>query len=332
MMMVCESLRALPLPPKHAVARAQSLRTQRCARAWSPRAPRMRRLALWLLLCAAHPVSTSRFVPRLIHQTVADKRNLSCEAAANIASWVTLNPRHTHKLWDDAEARAFVAARYPALLPVPYDAYLSGAERADVFRVLVLHALGGVYADIDVAPLRPIDDWPLDDARVALGVEYYSDRGDDPKLINWVMAAAPGHRLLGAMPALFTQAAARDFFAVARGAAALNSAAYTAGIVARTGPQLLSAAVDAYFRRRGSSLGNVSRADVDGAPGLRIGAVRLLPREAWGSGYETVHGKSCADVGRDTPGALVCHQYWGSWKGGSWKPKVLSYAPCSSTG
>ena len=284
-------------------------------------------LALALLLRCA---GAARLVPRLIHQTVADKRNMSCEAAANVARWKALNPGHAHRLWDDAEARAFVAERYPALLPVPYDAYLSGVERADVFRVLVLHSLGGVYADIDVAPLRPVDDWPLDDVRVALGVEYYSPQNDDPKLINWIMAAAPQNKLLGAMPAMFTAAAARDFFAAARAAKTLDAEAYRAGIVARTGPNLVSEAADAYFQRRGRSLASLTRAEVDGEPGVRVGSVRVLPQEAWGLGAETLHGgTSCEALGKLHPRALVCHQYWGTWKSSGVMAKQRTYPPCT---
>jgi hypothetical protein len=283
--------------------------------------------ALLLLRCAG----AARLVPRLIHQTVADKGNMSCEAAANVARWKALNPGHTHRLWDDAEARAFVAERYPALLPVPYDAYLSGVERADVFRVLVLHALGGVYADIDVAPLRPVDDWPLDDVRAALGVEYYGPQNDNPKLINWVMAAAPQNKLFGAMPAMFTAAAARDFFVAARNATTLNAEVYRAGIVGRTGPNLVSEAADAYFQRRGRSLASLTRAEVDGEPGVRVGSVRVLPHEAWGLGAATLHGgTSCEALGKLHPRALVCHQYWGTWKSTGLKAKQRTYPPCKA--
>jgi mannosyltransferase OCH1-like enzyme len=44
----------------------------------------------------------------LIHQTVANKSRLSCEEKHAIESWKTLNPNHTHRLWDDADMRAFM--------------------------------------------------------------------------------------------------------------------------------------------------------------------------------------------------------------------------------
>lgn len=83
---------------------------------------------------------TTRFTfPRLIHQTVRDKARISCQEKAAIDSWRRLNPSYRHILWDDGELRAFMLRYYPELVPMPYDLLLSGAERSDLWRVLVLH-------------------------------------------------------------------------------------------------------------------------------------------------------------------------------------------------
>ena len=46
--------------------------------------------------------------------------------------------------------------RYPWFLPT-YDAFPLPIMRADAARAFILHAHGGVYADLDAEPLRPID-------------------------------------------------------------------------------------------------------------------------------------------------------------------------------
>lgn len=52
------------------------------------------------------------------------------------------------RYYDDARARALVAARYPDVVGV-YDALPKPVERADLFRYLVLHAEGGAYGARD---------------------------------------------------------------------------------------------------------------------------------------------------------------------------------------
>jgi inositol phosphorylceramide mannosyltransferase catalytic subunit len=50
----------------------------------------------------------------------------------------------------------FIEAQHSDLLPV-YDAFSYAIQRVDVLKYLVLNFLGGMYVDIDVECLRPID-------------------------------------------------------------------------------------------------------------------------------------------------------------------------------
>jgi mannosyltransferase OCH1-like enzyme len=268
-------------------------------------------------------------IPPFVHQTVADRRNLSCEALDNINSWKKMNPGHTHYLWDDNDIRAFVMQHFSSLIPVPFDEYLTATERADVFRALVLHKIGGVYADVDVQCLKPIAEWDTFDeaAGSILGVEYYSSSGDDPKLINWIFASEPGGALLELMPELFVKSIMKEFFDHAKHQRHMDRESYVGGIVSRTGPNLLSLAVAMQLARFNASLASVKRDRVEATTrGVRIGTTRLLPRTSWGMGYETLSGQSCDDIARNNPSALACHQYWGHWKGSGWKKKQLTYS------
>eukprot|EP00882_Tetradesmus_deserticola_P011747 GHRQ01012429.1.p1 GENE.GHRQ01012429.1~~GHRQ01012429.1.p1 ORF type:complete len:265 (+),score=28.99 GHRQ01012429.1:96-890(+) len=182
-------------------------------------------------------IGPTRF-PKLIHQTVKSKAQLSCQQRKVIASWRALNPGYSHRLWDDADIQRFMQQFYPELVPSPFNDFVSGAERSDLWRVLVLHKMGGVYADMDVQCLKPIDEWNADhdhDAAVLLGVENYDAGRRHPlHVVNWVLAAAPGHPLLGSMPGVVLRAVQRQFFELARTAGAvLHGSAYTNGIIDR---------------------------------------------------------------------------------------------------
>ena len=54
-------------------------------------------------------------------------------------------------LWTDATIEQLVAQHYPQLLSV-YRGYPSNIQRADVARYVILHHVGGIYADIDCFP------------------------------------------------------------------------------------------------------------------------------------------------------------------------------------
>jgi hypothetical protein len=87
-------------------------------------------------------------------------------------------------LWTDAKSREFIAKEYPWFLDT-YDDYRYPIQRADAIRYFILHHFGGVYLDLDVGCLRPLD--PLLIHQVIL-----------PKTIpvgvsNDIMFAEPGH-------------------------------------------------------------------------------------------------------------------------------------------
>jgi len=112
-------------------------------------------------------------------------------------SWRRTHPGWDIRLWTDATMRALVAERYPELLST-YDGYPHNIQRADCFRYVVLHAIGGVYADLDVRAFHPIDALlPLD---CFVGIEPFEHVGPDHRdigvrylLSNAFMGSVPGH-------------------------------------------------------------------------------------------------------------------------------------------
>ena len=59
-------------------------------------------------------------------------------------------------LWTDAGSREFIAENYSWFLDT-FDAYTYPIQRADAIRYFVLHHYGGVYIDLDIGCLRPLD-------------------------------------------------------------------------------------------------------------------------------------------------------------------------------
>jgi hypothetical protein len=151
-------------------------------------------------------------IPKILHFTWKSEQ-LPRQMQAYYDAWRRLHPDWEIRLWTDETMRAFVAETYPAFIPT-YDAYPKMIQRADSFRYLVLGALGGVYADLDVEPFKPIDD--LLDFECFLGIEplehIFPDRhhqGVPFLLTNAFMGSVPGHPLwrdiIARMPSLVDQ-------------------------------------------------------------------------------------------------------------------------------
>ncbi|KAF8339152.1 uncharacterized protein EI90DRAFT_3118238 [Cantharellus anzutake] len=94
-------------------------------------------------------------IPRIIHQTwktdvLPDRWN----AVSNTCR--KLMPDYEYMLWTDESSRDFIAREYSWFLPT-FDGYKYPIQRADAIRYFVLHHYGGIYLDLDVGCLRPLD-------------------------------------------------------------------------------------------------------------------------------------------------------------------------------
>ncbi|KOO25005.1 glycosyltransferase family 32 protein [Chrysochromulina tobinii] len=105
-------------------------------------------------------------------------------------AWAALHPapEYQYVLWTDATLRELIAREYAWLLPT-YDAYPHPTQRWDASRYAVLHLYGGLYADLDVHPVRPVDELLRGQT---LLLPYTPNIG----LTNAIVAATPGHPFL----------------------------------------------------------------------------------------------------------------------------------------
>ena len=94
-------------------------------------------------------------IPRVIHQTWKDN-NIPPEWQAARQSCLDIHPGYEYKLWTDASSEAFVEAHYPKLAHT-YRNYPYVIQRADAIRYAILHHYGGLYIDLDIVCLHPLD-------------------------------------------------------------------------------------------------------------------------------------------------------------------------------
>lgn len=133
-------------------------------------------------------------IPRILHQTWKTRR-IPEEWRDARKSWLDAHPDWEHRFWTDDDLERLVRRRAPDLYPLWRD-YPDQIQRVDAARYLILHEFGGVYADLDMICLRPLDDLLEHDLVLA--------RTRPIGLTNQLMLARPGHpvmrRALDALP------------------------------------------------------------------------------------------------------------------------------------
>ncbi|KAF8914002.1 nucleotide-diphospho-sugar transferase [Gymnopilus junonius] len=65
-------------------------------------------------------------------------------------------PDYEYMLWTDAGSREFIAEHYSWFLDT-FDSYTYPIQRADAIRYFVLYHYGGIYIDLDIGCLKPMD-------------------------------------------------------------------------------------------------------------------------------------------------------------------------------
>ena len=138
-------------------------------------------------------------IPRTIWQTFAQWRGVPASMASGPASWRAQNPEYRYRLLLDDEIEAEVVAyarahgladaargHDGALFRAKFRA-LQGAERADVWRAVLMASRGGVYADLDTTCARPLRAW------LRAGDRFVTALGPGGMVFQHVLVAAPGH-------------------------------------------------------------------------------------------------------------------------------------------
>ena len=95
-------------------------------------------------------------IPKRIIQTWKT-REIPREFRGYQKSLRELNPDYEFMLFTDEEVVEFVAREYPQYLDA-FNAFPEIIYKVDLFRLLAIHKLGGIYLDLDVYPVKPFDE------------------------------------------------------------------------------------------------------------------------------------------------------------------------------
>ncbi len=155
-------------------------------------------------------------IPKVLHQTTRDKHDLSEPIRRNIERIRGLCTEWDYRLYDDADVREFIQKNCDAQTLLRYDRINPhyGAARADFFRYLLMHKVGGVYVDIKASLKRPLDEVLADDDAYLLshwrntpGQRYQgwglwpalADIPESGEFQQWQVVSEPGHPFLEAV-------------------------------------------------------------------------------------------------------------------------------------
>ena len=138
-------------------------------------------------------------VPPILHQTWRS-RQLPRGLRRAVVSWRKLQPHWQHRFHTNEDNLALITKQFAWLLPTYRRC--SRIQQADIARYAYMHAVGGVYADIDVELLQPLR--PMlrlqrrrHNASVILGQEPLAHsvllENKPRQVCNAVLASVPGH-------------------------------------------------------------------------------------------------------------------------------------------
>ena len=95
-------------------------------------------------------------IPKIIHQTWKRKIDLPICIKDNMKKWKELNPNYKYKFYDDDDCKKILYDNFGINGVLSFNILKPGAFKADLFRYAILYAKGGVYADVDIKPLKPL--------------------------------------------------------------------------------------------------------------------------------------------------------------------------------
>lgn len=98
-------------------------------------------------------------IPKIIHQTCADKSTLRQEIDINIEKIKKINPGWEHRIYDNNDIEKFITDKFDKNI-IGYYKRINpdyGPAIADFFRYLLIYKCGGVYIDIKSTIEKPLD-------------------------------------------------------------------------------------------------------------------------------------------------------------------------------
>ena len=195
-------------------------------------------------------------------------KTIPAHYAAYRESCRRLHPTYKFNLWTDSDNRDFLLANYPWFVPY-YDSYDQPVKMSDAVRFFLLYHYGGIYTDLDVLCLKPLDDLLDAERRVSSTIlGRLGDSGFDKRYAqnvpNALMISKPQSLfMLYCMRELVTRFSCTHFFEPMRdtGAEILHEVLRRRLLADSERAHVLDAARFFPIDWRGSAWKNVSRRD-----------------------------------------------------------------------
>lgn len=131
-----------------------------------------------------------------------------------IETWSHKHPGWQHWFWTLYDVRRLVARHYADYLTL-YDSYESSVFRADAGRYFILHRYGGIYVDLDMDAIRPMDGWTWYSPCLVSEENYEHAfvvrEQKATNVMNGFIASAPGHPFLQSVIGSLDDAARKYF-------------------------------------------------------------------------------------------------------------------------
>ncbi len=244
-------------------------------------------------------LDSKKKIPQYIHQTYKTDQ-IPEKMVPLVRSWRHMNPTWHYSFYNDSQCLEFVEREFPEYLET-YNALPKSVERSDFFRYMVILRYGGIYADLDTECLISMDD--VIDAEDEMIVGWESDLKDEKaaiprhfvrrrQVLQWIFAAVPGHPALREICDFIVSKAKKHEPVVNNNYDTLE----------KTGPGVFTDVVLRYV-----------------TPTDQPHSIRILPQAAFGS-----HPSGKDGIMPDSPGILIRHHFFGSWKTNNWGyPKEL---------
>ena len=139
--------------------------------------------------------SAAPHIPHIIHQTWDDE-NVPARFSPFMRTWTKLHPDWEYWFWTPTEVRRMLQKHYPQYLAM-YGDYKEAIFKANLMRYFIMHKYGGVYADLDLESLRPLDNWTMDNECIMSQNHhvhaYVVGNSSRPNVMITFLASRPGH-------------------------------------------------------------------------------------------------------------------------------------------
>ena len=146
-------------------------------------------------LSTKHLTSSTNLIPRILHQTW-DGLRVPNNTVPWIKSIVSRHPDWEYWFWTQDDIKCFLRHKYPNYVKL-YSNYSAMIFKTDVMRYFVLYDIGGIYLDLDVECLQPLDVWTTLSAAI-LSHETYEQvflmrQRTKPNVMTTILASRPHH-------------------------------------------------------------------------------------------------------------------------------------------